>query len=44
MILGELKEFQKEKILGKSYAEKFLHMTDFFSTGTACGACDKYQV
>ena len=24
--------------------EKFLHMTDFFSTITACGACDKYQV
>ena len=24
--------------------EKVLHMTDFFSTSTACGACDKYQV
>ena len=24
--------------------EKFLHMTDFFSTSTACGACDKYDV
>ena len=24
--------------------EKFLHMTDFFSTSTACGACDKYEV
>ena len=24
--------------------DKFLHMADFFSTGTGCGACDKYQV
>ena len=24
--------------------KKFLHMTNFFSTSTACGACDKYQV
>ena len=23
---------------------KFLHMAEFFSTGTACGACDKYEV
>ena len=23
---------------------KFLHMTDLFSTGTACDACDKYEV
>ena len=23
---------------------KFLHMAEFFSTGTACGACDKYKV
>ena len=23
---------------------KFLHMADIFSTGTACGACDKYEV
>ena len=22
---------------------KFLHMTDFFSTGTACDACVKYD-
>ena len=29
-----------------SHVEKLLHMTDFFSTSTACGACecDKYQV
>ena len=26
------------------HVEKFLHMTDFFSTGTACGARDKYEV
>ena len=26
------------------HVEKFLHMADFFSTSTACGACDKYQV
>ena len=24
--------------------EKFLHMADLFSQGTACGACDKYEV
>ena len=26
------------------YVKKFLHMTKKFSIGTACGACDKYQV
>ena len=26
------------------HLEKFLHMTDFFSTSTAGGAGDKYQV
>ena len=26
------------------YVEKFLHIADFFSTGTARGAHDKYQV
>ena len=26
------------------HVKKFLHMTKKFSTGTACGACDKYQV
>ena len=26
------------------HVEKFLHMADFFSTGTARGARDKYQV
>ena len=26
------------------YVEKFLHIADFFSTGTARGARDKYQV
>ena len=26
------------------HVDKFLHMTDLFTTGTACCACDKYQV
>ena len=35
-----------EKLLHNTicHMEKFLHMTDLFSTSTACGACDKYQV